>query len=87
MSKLISKRSFLKGFAAAAAGAAAASLVHAKPGAPLPQKWDREADVVILGYGGQVLLLPSQPKTQALMSLFSKNARRAAATQPFPPAA
>lgn len=52
MSKLISKRSFLKGFAAAAAGAAAAPLVHAKPGAPLPQKWDREADVVILGYGG-----------------------------------
>ena len=52
MSKLISKRSFLKGFAAAAAGAAAAPLVHAKPGDPLPQKWDREADVVILGYGG-----------------------------------
>ena len=51
MSKLISKRSFLKGFAAAAAGAAAAPLVHAKPGDPLPQKWDREADVVILGYG------------------------------------
>ena len=52
MSKLISKRIFLKGFAAAAAGAAAAPLVHAKPGDPLPQKWDREADVVILGYGG-----------------------------------
>ena len=52
MSKLISKRSFLKGFAVATAGAAAAPLVHAKPGDPLPQKWDREADVVILGYGG-----------------------------------
>ena len=76
MSKLISKRSFLKGFAAAAAGAAAAPLVHAKPGDPLPQ-------VTAV----RVLLLPSQPKTQALMSLFSKNARRAGATQPFPPAA
>lgn len=52
MSKLISKRSFLKGFAATAIGATASSLVHAKPNEKLPQKWDREADVVILGYGG-----------------------------------
>ena len=46
----ISKRSFLKG-AAAAVAAAAVPAAHAKS-ADLPAKWDRTADVVILGYGG-----------------------------------
>jgi succinate dehydrogenase/fumarate reductase flavoprotein subunit len=49
----LSKRNFLKGMAAVAAGGlAAAQTAQAKPKADLPAKWDREADVVILGYGG-----------------------------------
>ncbi|MGN1149848.1 MAG: FAD-binding protein [Sutterella sp.] len=46
----ISKRSFLKG-AALAAALPLASAAEAKK-FEAPQKWDREADVVILGYGG-----------------------------------
>ena len=47
---LLSKRCFLKG-AALAAAAAAVPAAQAKP-ADLPRKWDRETDVVIIGYGG-----------------------------------
>lgn len=45
-----SKRSFLKGAAAAAAAVPFAASVEARPFAA--PKWDREIDVVILGYGG-----------------------------------
>lgn len=47
----VTKRNLLKGTAALAAGVALTKTASAKP-ADLPQKWDREADVVILGYGG-----------------------------------
>lgn len=47
----ISKRSFLKGAAMAAAALPAVSAVQARP-AVLPKKWDITTDVAILGYGG-----------------------------------
>jgi succinate dehydrogenase/fumarate reductase flavoprotein subunit len=47
----LTKRTFLKGSAAAAAAAAFAGRASAAP-ANLPKKWDIVTDVVILGYGG-----------------------------------
>lgn len=48
----VTKRTFLKGLLATAAAGGVVSQASAKPQADLPAKWDREADVVILGYGG-----------------------------------
>ena len=48
----VTKRTFLKGLLATAAAGGVVSQASAKPQAGLPAKWDREADVVILGYGG-----------------------------------
>lgn len=56
----ISRRNFLSGVAALAAGGAAAGLVGCAPEkggaasstAGIPETWDEEADVVIVGYGG-----------------------------------
>ena len=47
----LSKRSFLKGSAAAAAAFTFAGAAQARPAA-LPKKWDITTDVAILGYGG-----------------------------------
>ena len=48
-----SRRKFLKGAAVAAPGMAAANAlgVFRQTSAPVPRKWDKEADVVILGGG------------------------------------
>ena len=48
----VTKRTFLKGLLATAAAGGVVSQASAKPQADLPAKWDREADVAILGYGG-----------------------------------
>ena len=59
----LNRRDFLKGVAAGASGMAAGGILpgyasaaaKATPGASaslIPETWDREADVVILGYGG-----------------------------------
>lgn len=53
----VSRRSFLKGGVVAAAGFAAAGLVgcgseQSKPNGNLPETWDVEADVVVIGLGG-----------------------------------
>lgn len=48
----VTKCTFLKGLLATAAAGGVVSQASAKPQADLPAKWDREADVVILGYGG-----------------------------------
>ena len=48
----VTKRTFLKGLLATAAAGGVVSQASAKLQADLPAKWDREADVVILGYGG-----------------------------------
>lgn len=54
------RRGFLR-TAAAAATAGAGSLVAGKAiGAPLPAKWDRETDVVVLGAGGAGLMAALQ---------------------------
>lgn len=47
----VTKCTFLKGLLATAAAGGVVSQASAKPQADLPAKWDREADVVILGYG------------------------------------
>ena len=51
MTVQLSKRSFLKGLFATGAALPLGSLAHAAV-SEIPQKWDRETDVVILGYGG-----------------------------------
>lgn len=51
----ISRRNFVKMAAlstAAAAGASTLAGCGAKPAANMPDKWDREADIVIVGFGG-----------------------------------
>ena len=55
--KLINRRSFIKGTAltAATVGAATALSGCASPSAAsdvIPSKWDKEADIVVIGYGG-----------------------------------
>ena len=47
-----SKRTFLKSAAAAAATLPLVTGAEAKPRADLPKRWNRAADVVVLGYGG-----------------------------------
>jgi len=47
----ISKRAFLKG-SVAAATLSVFGVAQAKPKADLPTTWDKETDVVIIGYGG-----------------------------------
>lgn len=47
---LISKRDFLKGVATVTIGASVSGIAQAAE--KLPEKWDRETDVIILGYGG-----------------------------------
>lgn len=51
--KQISRRRFLRGAAVAAPGAAAASLLGAQmqSSAAIPRRWDKEADVVVIGTG------------------------------------
>jgi NADPH-dependent 2,4-dienoyl-CoA reductase/sulfur reductase-like enzyme len=51
--KRVSRRGFLKGAAVAAPGVAATNLFSAQSKEPSPSavKWDKEADVVILGTG------------------------------------
>ncbi len=51
--KQVSRRRFLKGAAVAAPSVAAANLLDAwsQPSTEVPQKWDREADVVVIGTG------------------------------------
>ena len=83
----VTKRTFLKGLLATAAAGGVVSQASAKPQADLPAKWDREADVVILGYGGAGASAAIQPKMPVQMSSSLKKQHRAAATQPFPPAA
>jgi 3-oxo-5alpha-steroid 4-dehydrogenase len=51
----ITRRDFLKGAATGAAAAMGASILASCGPAPatgLPEKWDREADVVVVGFGG-----------------------------------
>ena len=59
--KDITRRSFIKG---AAAGMGAVTLAGLTPGAavasPIPKKWDREADVVVMGAGGAGLMAAIQ---------------------------
>jgi len=52
--KGISRRNFIKATAAGAGAVAAMGLgaTHAEAKINVPKKWDREADVVIVGYGG-----------------------------------
>ena len=53
--KLISRRQFVKGTAVLGAGAASAGALTGFTGAQqgsVPEKWDKEADVVVIGYGG-----------------------------------
>ena len=52
--KGISRRGFIKATAAGAGAVAAMGLgaTHAEAKINVPKKWDREADVVIVGYGG-----------------------------------
>lgn len=84
----VTKRTFLKGLLATAAAGGVVSQASAKPQADLPAKWDREADVVILGYGGAGASAAITAKDAgAQMSSSLKKQHRAAATQPFPPAA
>lgn len=55
MVEKVSRRTFLKGLAATAALTATAGAVSSCGSAGtsgVPKKWDREADVVIIGYGG-----------------------------------
>ncbi len=49
----ISRREFIKDAAIASAAVAAAGMLNAAPAAaaPIPDKWDKEADVVVVGYG------------------------------------
>ncbi len=50
---MISRRDFLKGAAIAGAGVATGVLAPTSAAAaPVPDKWDKEADVVIVGFGG-----------------------------------
>lgn len=83
----VTKRTFLKGLLATAAAGGVVSQASAKPQADLPAKWDREADVVILGYGGAgaSAAITAKDAVQMLSSL--KKRLRASATQLFPPAA
>ena len=54
MEKSLSRRSFIQGSAAAVAAGAAISSVALADEAPswMPETWDYEADVVVVGYGG-----------------------------------
>ena len=83
----VTKRTFLKGLLATAAAGGVVSQASAKPQADLPAKWDREADVVILGYGGAGASAPSRQRMPVQMLSSLKKRLRASATQLFPPAA
>ena len=48
----LSKRTLLKSAAVAAATLPLVTGAEAKPRADIPKRWDRAADVVVLGYGG-----------------------------------
>ena len=60
MSKTINRRTFLKGAALTALGAAGASALAGcapkQTASVLPEKWDQEADIVIVGGGGTGLV-------------------------------
>ncbi len=52
--KRVTRREFIKSAVVGSAAVGAAGLLGANPAlaAPVPDKWDKEADVVIVGYGG-----------------------------------
>jgi succinate dehydrogenase/fumarate reductase flavoprotein subunit len=52
--KQVTRREFIKNAVVGGAAVTAAGMLGATPAlaAPIPEKWDKEADVVILGYGG-----------------------------------
>lgn len=83
----VTKRTFLKGLLATAAAGGVVSQASAKPQADLPAKWDREADVVILGYGGAGASAAIRQRMPVQMLSSLKKRLRASATQLFPPAA
>ena len=50
----ITRREFFKDAAIAGAAVAATGVLHTTPAeaVPVPKKWNKEADVVVIGYGG-----------------------------------
>lgn len=83
----VTKRTFLKGLLATAAAGGVVSQASAKPQPTFPQNGTVKRTSLFSVTAVQALPLLLQPKMPVQMSSSLKKQHRAAATQPFPPAA